>query len=175
MRKTHTFIGMTSGKEAFRLVQCLYTLPGSLCTGVQSVYTCTARGDTRVRAVTDGMSHWRLLGYQHPVSLQTDTSCSFRSVICDHSDAAISGHRVLVIVTMMASDAILNDAWWKGKFLSVVTNISSVIQWMTQINDEQIIYWFRSRPGLAAWATWVWSQADIIRPLLQVLLWQDVI
>ena len=81
MRKTHTFIGMTSGKEAFRLVQCLYTLPGSLCTGVQSLYKCTARGwgQSLMECRTEDSS-----------DINTRGHCSFRfgSVISDHPDDA---------------------------------------------------------------------------------------
>ena len=95
-------------------VQLLYiagtsALP-SECTSVQ-------HGGTRgARAVTDGMSHWRLLRHPGPGSLQ----------ICRHSLSVLTAVYVILIwrnatqetwhwvscfVTMMASDAILIDGW----------------------------------------------------------------
>ena len=152
MWKTHTFIGMTSGKEAFILpVHWLY-IAG---TSAQWVYICTARGTRGARAVTDGMSHWRLLRHPDPGSLQIcrqpAASDSVWSDATLKDDSRNMTQSVMGFVTMMASDAILIDGWRTRKVPEcgqLVANLEC-----DSVNDsdcdEQIIDWFRSEclPG----------------------------
>ena len=176
MWKTHTLsLGWRVEKKhldsrTIMAVHCRDVCPG------QWVYICTARGTRGARAVTDGMSHWRLLRHPDPGSLQ----------ICRHSLQL----QTAVYVTWCNSKGWFkkhdtkchglrdNDGKWRHPYWWMKNEESSWVcgQLVSNLKcdsvndsdyDEQIIYWFRSEwlPGylrlIRGAESSVWYQAII--------------
>ena len=142
VKNTHTFFGMTSGKEAFRLPYnngC--TLPGRLpCPVSVHLYSTgghAGRGQSLMECRTEDSSDIQTPGHCR----SADTACSIRlqymwpdATLKD--DSRNMTQSVMGFVTMMASDAIIINGWRTRKVPECVVNlspISSVTQWMTRI------------------------------------------